>query len=80
MSDLVVMFLKVGAGLPVIASLNRIISSGDPVHRIIGSLSGISFNAVWFYFYMRDIIFWVLDHTLLVGNLPHKSKVLVILY
>ncbi|XP_057758369.1 homoserine dehydrogenase isoform X2 [Arachis stenosperma] len=30
----------VGAGLPVIASLNRIISSGDPVHRIIGSLSG----------------------------------------
>ncbi|KAE9619934.1 hypothetical protein Lal_00040254 [Lupinus albus] len=30
----------VGAGLPVIASLNRIISSGDPVNRIIGSLSG----------------------------------------
>ncbi|KAG4917943.1 hypothetical protein JHK85_056224 [Glycine max] len=30
----------VGAGLPVIASLNRIISSGDPVHQIIGSLSG----------------------------------------
>ncbi|CAN4119082.1 unnamed protein product [Withania somnifera] len=30
----------VGAGLPVIASLNRIISSGDPVFRIIGSLSG----------------------------------------
>ncbi|MCD9644061.1 hypothetical protein HAX54_032033 [Datura stramonium] len=30
----------VGAGLPVIASLNRIISSGDPVYRIIGSLSG----------------------------------------
>ncbi|KDP42905.1 hypothetical protein JCGZ_23847 [Jatropha curcas] len=30
----------VGAGLPVIASLNRILSSGDPVHRIIGSLSG----------------------------------------
>ncbi|XP_050879798.1 homoserine dehydrogenase isoform X2 [Lathyrus oleraceus] len=30
----------VGAGLPVIASLNRIISSGDPVHRIVGSLSG----------------------------------------
>ncbi|KAH7541883.1 uncharacterized protein LOC107410363 [Ziziphus jujuba] len=30
----------VGAGLPVIASLNRIISCGDPVHRIIGSLSG----------------------------------------
>ncbi|PNX54536.1 homoserine dehydrogenase, partial [Trifolium pratense] len=29
-----------GAGLPVIASLNRIISSGDPVHRIVGSLSG----------------------------------------
>lgn len=78
MSDLVVMFLKVGAGLPVIASLNRIISSGDPVHRIIGSLSGISSNAIWFY--MRDIIFWVLDHTLLVGNLPHNSKVLVILY
>ena len=34
-------FFKVGAGLPVIASLNRIISSGDPVHRIIGSLSGM---------------------------------------
>ncbi|CAN8252494.1 unnamed protein product [Cochlearia groenlandica] len=30
----------VGAGLPVIASLNRIISSGDPVFRIVGSLSG----------------------------------------
>ncbi|KAF7831548.1 homoserine dehydrogenase [Senna tora] len=30
----------VGAGLPVIASLNRIISSGDPVQRIVGSLSG----------------------------------------
>ncbi|XP_057428432.1 uncharacterized protein LOC130721866 [Lotus japonicus] len=30
----------VGAGLPAIASVNRIISSGDPVHRIIGSLSG----------------------------------------
>lgn len=30
----------VGAGLPVIASLNRILSSGDPVNRIIGSLSG----------------------------------------
>ncbi|XP_010420951.1 PREDICTED: uncharacterized protein LOC104706454 [Camelina sativa] len=30
----------VGAGLPVIASLSRIISSGDPVHRIVGSLSG----------------------------------------
>ncbi|KAL5541415.1 hypothetical protein UlMin_043459 [Ulmus minor] len=26
--------------LPVIASLNHILSSGDPVHRIIGSLSG----------------------------------------
>ncbi|KAH0746968.1 hypothetical protein KY285_008625 [Solanum tuberosum] len=30
----------VGAGLPVIASLNCIISSGDPIYRIIGSLSG----------------------------------------
>ncbi|XP_071723294.1 uncharacterized protein [Rutidosis leptorrhynchoides] len=30
----------VGAGLPVIASLKRIISSGDPVNRIVGSLSG----------------------------------------
>ncbi|KAL8099715.1 hypothetical protein AgCh_032103 [Apium graveolens] len=30
----------VGAGLPVIASLNRVLSSGDPVNRIIGSLSG----------------------------------------
>ncbi|KAK9189032.1 hypothetical protein WN944_020437 [Citrus x changshan-huyou] len=30
----------VGAGLPVIASLNRILSSGDPVHHIVGSLSG----------------------------------------
>lgn len=41
MSDLVVMFLNVGAGLPVIASVNRIISFGDPIHRIIGNLSGI---------------------------------------
>uniref|UniRef100_A0A1J3EPW7 Homoserine dehydrogenase n=1 Tax=Noccaea caerulescens TaxID=107243 RepID=A0A1J3EPW7_NOCCA len=30
----------VGAGLPVIASMNRILSSGDPVHSILGSLSG----------------------------------------
>ncbi|KAF5930173.1 hypothetical protein HYC85_031046 [Camellia sinensis] len=30
----------VGAGLPVIASLNRVLSCGDPVHHIIGSLSG----------------------------------------
>lgn len=30
----------VGAGLPVIASLNRMLSSGDCVRRIVGSLSG----------------------------------------
>ncbi|GMP35643.1 hypothetical protein CsSME_00008007 [Camellia sinensis var. sinensis] len=30
----------VGAGLPVIASLNCIFSSGDPVHHIIGGLGG----------------------------------------
>ncbi|KAJ8750278.1 hypothetical protein K2173_014193 [Erythroxylum novogranatense] len=30
----------VGAGLPVIASLNRMLSSGDTIHRITGSLSG----------------------------------------
>lgn len=30
----------VGAGLPVIASLTRLLSSGDSVHHIIGSLSG----------------------------------------
>ncbi|KAG2580716.1 hypothetical protein PVAP13_6NG361200 [Panicum virgatum] len=30
----------VGAGLPVIASVTRIIASGDPVSRIVGSLSG----------------------------------------
>uniref|UniRef100_A0A2P2KEV1 homoserine dehydrogenase n=1 Tax=Rhizophora mucronata TaxID=61149 RepID=A0A2P2KEV1_RHIMU len=30
----------VGAGLPVIASLSRILSSGDNVHHIIGTLSG----------------------------------------
>lgn len=30
----------VGAGLPIIASLNRLISSGDTVKLIIGSLSG----------------------------------------
>lgn len=30
----------VGAGLPVIASLNRILSSGDSIRCIIGSLSG----------------------------------------
>lgn len=30
----------VGAGLPVIASINRILTSGDPIHRIIGSFSG----------------------------------------
>ncbi|KAL0437122.1 UNVERIFIED_CONTAM: Bifunctional aspartokinase/homoserine dehydrogenase 1 [Sesamum radiatum] len=30
----------VGAGLPVISSINRILSSGDLIFRIIGSLSG----------------------------------------
>ncbi|KAF3327272.1 hypothetical protein FCM35_KLT07390 [Carex littledalei] len=30
----------VGAGLPVIASVTRLISSGDPISRIVGSLSG----------------------------------------
>ncbi|XP_068659982.1 uncharacterized protein [Aristolochia californica] len=30
----------VGAGLPVITSLIRIIASGDTVHRVVGSLSG----------------------------------------
>ncbi|XP_041991775.1 homoserine dehydrogenase-like isoform X1 [Salvia splendens] len=30
----------VGAGLPVIATINRMLSSGDPINRIIGSLSG----------------------------------------
>lgn len=30
----------VGAGLPVIAAINRILASGDCVHRIVGSLSG----------------------------------------
>ncbi|KAL6905714.1 hypothetical protein ACP4OV_003315 [Aristida adscensionis] len=30
----------VGAGLPVIASVTRIIASGDPISRIVGSLSG----------------------------------------
>ncbi|KAL3530164.1 hypothetical protein ACH5RR_009486 [Cinchona calisaya] len=30
----------VGAGLPVVASLNRMVSCGDPIYRIIGSLSG----------------------------------------
>ncbi|XP_028550107.1 uncharacterized protein LOC110104521 isoform X2 [Dendrobium catenatum] len=29
----------VGAGLPVIASITRVLSSGDPIYRIIGSLS-----------------------------------------
>ncbi|KZV42793.1 homoserine dehydrogenase family protein [Dorcoceras hygrometricum] len=30
----------VGAGLPVISSINRMLSSGDAIQRIIGSLSG----------------------------------------
>ncbi|XP_072975737.1 uncharacterized protein [Typha angustifolia] len=30
----------VGAGLPVIASVTRLLMSGDPIHHIIGSLSG----------------------------------------
>lgn len=30
----------VGAGLPVIASVTRVLSSGDPIYQIIGSLSG----------------------------------------
>ncbi|KAK3136021.1 hypothetical protein QOZ80_5BG0426830 [Eleusine coracana subsp. coracana] len=30
----------VGAGLPVIATVTRIIASGDPISRIVGSLSG----------------------------------------
>ncbi|MQM21686.1 hypothetical protein Taro_054730 [Colocasia esculenta] len=31
---------QVGAGLPVIASVTRVIASGDPIFRIVGSLSG----------------------------------------
>lgn len=34
-------YFQVGAGLPVIASVTRIIASGDPVSRIVGSLSGM---------------------------------------
>ena len=30
----------VGAGLPVIATLNRLVSSGDPIQRIAGTFSG----------------------------------------
>eukprot|EP00250_Pteridium_aquilinum_P001990 c12202_g1_i1 orf=281-1441(-) len=30
----------VGAGLPVIATLTRFLMAGDPVHRIVGALSG----------------------------------------
>ncbi|XP_064934606.1 uncharacterized protein LOC135587294 isoform X2 [Musa acuminata AAA Group] len=30
----------VGAGLPVIVSVTRVLASGDPIYRIIGSLSG----------------------------------------
>ncbi|XP_042464597.1 bifunctional aspartokinase/homoserine dehydrogenase 1-like isoform X1 [Zingiber officinale] len=30
----------VGAGLPIIASITRVLGSGDPIYRIIGSLSG----------------------------------------
>lgn len=76
MTDLVVMFLKVGAGLPVIASLNRIISSGDPVHRIVGSLSGINILRCCMITFSR-YYFLVLDHTSLVGSFPHKCKVLL---
>jgi homoserine dehydrogenase len=32
---------QVGAGLPVIASVTRIVASGDPISRIVGSLSGM---------------------------------------
>ncbi|KAL6527874.1 hypothetical protein OROMI_029685 [Orobanche minor] len=31
---------QVGAGLPVISTINRMLSSGDPIFRIMGSLSG----------------------------------------
>ncbi|KAL8140941.1 hypothetical protein V2J09_006962 [Rumex salicifolius] len=30
----------VGAGLPIIVTVNRLLSSGDTIHRIVGSLSG----------------------------------------
>ncbi|XP_020253603.1 uncharacterized protein LOC109830672 isoform X2 [Asparagus officinalis] len=30
----------VGAGLPVIASVTRVLASGDPIYRIVGGLSG----------------------------------------
>ncbi|KAK1316043.1 hypothetical protein QJS10_CPA05g00626 [Acorus calamus] len=32
--------VQVGAGLPVISSINRVLTSGDPISRIVGSLSG----------------------------------------
>lgn len=31
---------QVGAGLPVISSVTRLLASGDPITRIVGSLSG----------------------------------------
>ena len=34
-------YFQVGAGLPVIASVTRIVASGDPISRIVGSLSGM---------------------------------------
>lgn len=41
LGDLYLRYFQVGAGLPVIASVTRIIASGDPVSRIVGSLSGM---------------------------------------
>lgn len=33
---------QVGAGLPVIAALTRVVASGDPVHRVVGAFSGMT--------------------------------------
>lgn len=82
--ELVIIFLQVGAGLPVIASLNRIISSGDPVHQIIGSLSGIYIfhDPIITYFFgfpscilvrKKKLYFWccILCYLLLLGTLGY---------
>lgn len=67
--------MQVGAGLPVIASVTRVISSGDPISRIVGSLSGILLHSCCFDILLMDDnnLFYLIksSNSMLVGTLGY---------
>lgn len=67
--------MQVGAGLPVIASVTRVISSGDPISRIVGSLSGTMLLIYCFDILLVKVfnIFFLIDRSspMLIGTLGY---------